>query len=98
MQQAVSSTFRSADHDPLAEAADIEWLGHFMKSWDVQDEEVLRTKTLLVSRTFTDVPREDPSEVPAGDVELFPGELLADDILDETVAMKKKVAKDRQQS
>ena len=31
-------------------------------------------------------------------MELFPGGLLADDILDEPVAMKKNVAKDRQQS
>ena len=90
MQQAVSLPFKNPDHDPLAEADDIDLLGQFLRSWDVLDEEVLRTKTLLVSRTFTDVQREDSSEVRAGDVDLFPGEPLADDILDETAAMNKE--------
>ena len=55
MRQSVSSTFKSTDLDPLAEADDIDALGVFLKSWDVPDNEILRTKTLLVSRTFTDV-------------------------------------------
>ena len=44
--------FKSAEHDPLAEADDLDALGTFLKSWDVPDEEILITKTLLVSRTF----------------------------------------------
>ena len=50
------------EHDPLAEADDLDALGPFLKSWDVTDDEMLRTKTLLVSRTFTDVPREEFQE------------------------------------
>ena len=91
MQQAVSSTFKNPDHDPLAEADGIDLLGQFLKSWDVQDEEVLLT-------TFTDVQKEEPSEVPAGDVVLFLAELLADGFLNETATMEMKIAKDKQQS
>ena len=47
MQQAVSATFKSVDHDPLAEGDDIDLLGQFLKSWTVQDNEILRTKRLL---------------------------------------------------
>ena len=64
MQQAVSATFKSADHDPLAEGDQNGLLGQFLKSWNVQDDE------MLVSRTFTDVQREGPSEVPVVEVEL----------------------------
>ena len=51
-QQGVSNTFKSPEHDPLAEADDLDALVKFLKSWDVPDEEILRTKTLLVTRTF----------------------------------------------
>ena len=53
MQQCVSNTFKSPEHDLLAEADDLDALGTFLKSWDVPDEEALRTKTLLLSRTFS---------------------------------------------
>ena len=46
MQRAVSTTFGSADHDPLAEADDLDGLGVFLKSSGVSDDEILRTKTL----------------------------------------------------
>ena len=98
MQQAVSATFRSADHDPLAEGDDIDLLGQFLKSCCVHGDEVLRTKTLLVSRTFTDVQRADTPEVSVVDVEFSQGVLLPDDMLDEAAAMKKKLTKDKQQS
>ena len=90
MQHAVSATFRSADHDPLAKGDDIDLLGQFLKSWNVQDDEILRTKRLLVSRTFTDVQREDPSDIPGLDVELVADDLVPDDMLDESAATKKK--------
>ena len=61
-----------------------------MKSWEVADKEVLRSKTLLVSRTFAGVEREVPSGAPVGDVDLAPGEILPDDELDEGLAMKKQ--------
>ena len=74
MQRAVSMTFKSAEHDPSAEADGLDALGTFLKSWDVADEEILRTKTLLLSRTFSDVPREDYSDSAAALVNLVPGE------------------------
>ena len=83
MQQAVSATFRSAELDPLAEGDDIDLLGHFLKSRNVQDDEILRMKRLPVSRTFTDVQREDPSETTGTDVILLAGDLLPDDTLEE---------------
>ena len=92
MQQAVSATFNSADHDPLAEGDDIDLLGQFLKSWNVQDDEILRTKRLLVSRTFTDVQREVLLEIPGPDVVLLPGDLLPDDTLDEAAAVKKTLS------
>ena len=90
MQQAVSSTFKSAEHDPLAEANDLDALGTFLKSWDVPDEEILRTKTLLVSRTFLAVPREDYSDSSAAPVNMVPGEFVPVESLDETLAAKEK--------
>ena len=57
MQQPISAIFESEDHDPLVEGCDIDLLGQFVKSWNVQNDEILRTKRLLVSRTFTDVQR-----------------------------------------
>ena len=72
MQRAVSQSFMSPEPDPLAEADDIDGLGNFLKSWEVPDQEVLRVKTLLVSRTFTDVARDDTPEVPTVQFELAP--------------------------
>ena len=65
----------SPEPDPLAEADDIDGLGNFLKSWEVPDQEVLLVKTLLVSRTFTDVARDDTPEVPTVQFELAPEEL-----------------------
>ena len=59
MQKAVSQSFTSSDLDPLAEADDIDALGVFLKSWEVPDQEILRVKTLMVNRAFTDVQRDD---------------------------------------
>ena len=64
--KAVSRSFTSSDLDPLGEADDIDALGNFLKSWDVPDKEILRVKTLLVSRTFTNVQRDDTMEAPSG--------------------------------
>ena len=90
MQKTVSKTFQSTEHDPLAEADDLHALGTFLKSCDISDEEILRTKTLLVSRTFLDVPREDYSDSAAATVNLIPGEHIADESLDETLAARVK--------
>ena len=97
MQKAVSSTFGSADYDPLAEANDLDALGAFLNSSEVSEEEVHRTKTLLASRTFTDVHREVASDVLVDAVEQEPVELLQDESLDESLAMRKKTAKEKQQ-
>ena len=97
MHHTVSMTFKSAEHDPLAEADDLDALGTFFKSWDVADEEILRTKTLLVSRTFLDVPREDCSDSAAAPVNLIPGEFMPDESLDETLAAKEKLSKEKPQ-
>ena len=97
MQKAVSTTFGSADHDPLAEADDLDGLGVFLKSSGVSDDEILPTKTLLVSRTFTDVHQDVAADVPVEAIEQEPVELVQDASLDESLAMKKKTAKEKQQ-
>ena len=97
MQKAVSSTFGSADRDPLAEADDLDALGVFLNSSEVSEEEVHRTKTLLASRTFTVVHRDVASDVLVDAVDQEPVDLLQDASLDESLAMKKKTAKEKQQ-
>ena len=65
---------------------------------EVSEEEVLRTKTLLASRTFTDVHRDAASDVPVDAVAQESVELLQVESLDESLAMrKKKTAKEKQQ-
>ena len=88
MQQAVSKTLKSVEHDPLAEADDLDAFGTFLKSCDIHDEEVLRTKTLLGSRTFLDVPRVDYSDSAAAPVNMVPGEFVPDESLDDTLIAK----------
>ena len=88
MKQAVSATFKSAEHDLLAEGDDIDLLGQFLKFWNVQDD----------SRTFTDVHREVPSETTGTDVILLAGDLLPDDTLDEAAAVKKTLSREKQKS
>ena len=82
MQESVATTFKNPEPDPLGEADDIDALGEFLKTWDVPEKEVLRSKKILTSRTFSDVERRDPSGAPSGDVELVPGEILVDDEID----------------
>ena len=69
----------------------------FLNSSEVSEEEVLRTTTLLVSRTFTDVRRDVASDVLVDAVEQEPVELLQAESLDESLAMRKKTAKEKQQ-
>ena len=95
--KAVSHSFTSSDLDPLGEADDNDALGNFLKSWDVPDKEILRVKTLLVSRTFTDVQRDDTMEAPSGQVDLDSGELAPDDDFNEELSMRKKASKEKQQ-
>ena len=90
-------TFRSAELDPLDEGDDIDLLGQFLKSRNVQDDEILRTKRLPVSRTFTDGQREDPSETTGTDVILLAGDLLPDDTLRKAAALKEKLSREEQQ-
>ena len=97
VQKAPSQSFTSSDLDPLGEADDIDALGNFLKSWDVPDKEILRVKTLLVSRTFTDVQRDDTMEAPSVQVELDSGELAPDVDFNEELSMTKKASKEKQQ-
>ena len=69
----------------------------FLKSWEVADEEILRTKTLLISRIHVDVHRDDSADVSTSVVELIPEEFVPDDSLDEPLAAKGKLAKEQQQ-
>ena len=81
---------------PLAEADDLDALGVFLNSSEVSEEEVHRTKTLLASWTFTDVHRDAASDDPV-DPHEESVELIQDASLDESLAMKKKTAKEKQQ-
>ena len=67
-------TSKNPEPDPLGEAYDIDALGEFLKTWEVQEKEVLRSKTILTSRTFSEVP----------------GEIHVNDEIDEELAMKKE--------
>ena len=78
-------------------ADDIDALGNFLRSRDVPEKEILRVKTLLVSRTLTDVQRDDTPEAPSAQVELAAGEMDPDDDLDEELSMRKKASKKKQQ-
>ena len=97
VQKAASQSFTTSDLDPLGEADDIDALGNFLKSWEVPDKEILRVKTLLVSRTFTDVQRDDTMEAPSAQVELDSGELAPDDDFNEELSMTKKASEEKQQ-
>ena len=90
MQAAVARTFMNPEPDPLGEANEKDSLGEFLKTWDVPEKEVLRSKKVLTTRTFSDVERTDPSATPKIDIELVAGEIHVDDELDEELAMKKK--------
>ena len=97
VQKAASQSFTTSDLDPLGEADDIDALGNFLKSCDVSDKEILRVETLLVSRTFTDVQRDDTMEAPSAQVELDSGELAPDDDFNEELSMTKKASEEKQQ-
>ena len=98
MQKAVSQTFASSDLDPVAEADDIDGLGNFLKSWDVPDQEVLRVKTLLVTRSSSDVLRDYSPDVPATQFELRTDEFAPDESLEQELLLKRKASKEKQQA
>ena len=87
MQSAIAATFRHPDADQLGEADDI----------DVPESSILGTKKILCSRTFSDLERITSLEPSAVGSELAAGEIVLDDI-DEVAAMKKILAKQKQQS
>ena len=97
VQKAASQSFTTSNLDPPGEAHDIDALGNFLKSCDVSDKEILRVKTLLLSRTFTDVQRDDTMEAPSVQVELDSGELAPDVDFNEELSMTKKASKEKQQ-
>ena len=97
MQSAIAATFKNPDSDQLGEADDIDDLSDFLKTWEVPEKSILVTKTVLCSRTFSDLERIISLEPSTVDSELPVGEIVVDDI-DEGVAMKKKLAKQKQQS
>ena len=68
MQTAVVMTFKNPEPDPLGEADDIDALGEFRKTWDVPQKDVLCSKKILTSRTFSDVEGGNSSGAPSGDV------------------------------
>ena len=59
-------------------------------SWDVPDQEVLRVKTLLVTRTFSDALRDDSPDIPAIQFELHPEEFAPDESLEEELLLKRE--------
>ena len=97
MQSAIAATFKDPDSDQLAEAGDIDDLADFLKTWEILEKSILRTKKIFCSRTFSDLERVISLEPPTVDSDLAAGEMVLEDI-DEEIAMKKSVAKQRQQS
>ena len=97
MQSAIAATFRNPDADQLGEADDIDDLGDFLTTWEVPEQSILRTKKILWSRTFSDLERVISLEPSTVDVELAAGEIVLDDI-DEEAAVKKNLARQKQQS
>ena len=97
MQSAFVATFRDPDSDQLAQAGDIDDLADFLRTWEVPEKSILRTKKILCSRTFSELERIISVEPSTVDSELAAGEIVLDDI-DEKVAMKKILAKQKQQS
>ena len=97
MQSAIAATFINPDSDQLAEAGDIDDLSDFLRTWEVPESSILRTKKILCSRTFSYLERIISLEPSTVDSELAAGEIVLDDI-DEELAMKKIQAKQKQQS
>ena len=88
MQSSIAATFRHLDGDQLGEADDIDDLGDFLRTWDVPENSILRTKKILFSRTFSDLERITSLEPATVDSEFAAGEIILDDI-DEVAALKK---------
>ena len=97
MQSSIAATLRHPDAHQLGEADDIDDLADFLRSWEVLESSILRTKIILCSRTFSDLERITSLESSAVDSELAAGEIVLDDI-DEVAAMKKVLSKQKQQS
>ena len=97
MQSSIAATLRHPDAHQLGEADDIDDLADFLRSWEVPESSILRTKMILCSRTFSDLERITSLESSAVDSELAAGEIVLDDI-DEVAAMKKVLSKQKQQS
>ena len=97
MQSAIAATFRDPDSDQLAEAGDIDDRSDFLRTWEVPEKSILRTKKILCSRTVSDLERVISLEPSTLDSELAAGEIVLDDI-DEEAAMKKILDKQTQQS
>ena len=57
MQSAIAATFRNPDSDQLGEARDIDDLADFLRTWEIPEKSILRTKKILCSRTFSDLER-----------------------------------------
>ena len=97
MQSAIATTCRNPDSDQLAEAGDIDNPSDFLRTWEVLEKSILRTKKILCSRTFKDLERIISLEPSTVNSELAAGEVVLADI-DEELAMKKLQAKQKQQS
>ena len=97
MQTAVASTFGSSEPDQLAESDDIDFIGDFLRTWEVPEESIRRSQKILCLRSYADLDRSDfPEPVPV-DFDLIPGELALDN-LDEDAELQNKLSKEKQQS
>ena len=93
----LAQSFNNSEFDPLAAADDLDGLGTSLKSREVQDQEILRVKSLLASRTFTDVVRDAPPDIPTFQFKFTSEEFAPDENLDEELSTKKKASKVKQQ-
>ena len=97
MQTAVASTFRSLEPDQLAEADDIDFLGDYLRTWEVLEESIRRSQKILCLRSYADLERSDSPKPTPVDFDLVPGELALDN-LDEEAELRNKLSKEKQQS
>ena len=58
MQSAFAATFRNPDVGQLGEADDIDDLGDFLRTWEVPEKSILRTKKILCALVHYRISRE----------------------------------------
>ena len=58
MQSAIAATFRNPDVGQLGEADDVDDLGDFLRTWEVAEKSILRTKKILCALVQSRILRE----------------------------------------